>query len=192
MRLRGKRVMKRVRGFTLLELMITVAVGGLLLSMAVPALQSFTNNSKRSGAVNDFVSSMHLARNTAITANSRVTICASSNATNCQAVTWDKGWIVFVDPNSNQSVDPGETIISVSNGFDRVSLRSGEFAAYIMYRPNGRAMNASVAGNSGQFTVCDSRGAEHARVVIVELSGRPRLSDYQADGQGPVCADPII
>jgi len=176
----------------LLELMITVAIGGLLLSMAVPALQSFTNNAKRSGAVNDFVSSMHLARNTAITANSRVTICASSNATNCQAVTWDKGWIVFVDPNSNQSVDLGETIISVSNGFDRVSLRSGEFAAYIMYRPNGRAMNASVAGNSGQFTVCDSRGAEHARVVIVELSGRPRLSDYQVDGQRPVCADSII
>ncbi len=192
MRLRGKKVMKRERGFTLLELMITLAVGGLLLSMAVPALQSFTNNSKRAGAVNDFVSSMHLARNTAITANSRVTICASSNATNCQAVTWDQGWIVFIDPNSNQSVDIGETILSVSNGLDRVSLQSAQFGTYMMYRPNGRAMNASISGNFGQFMVCDSRGAEHAKVVIVELSGRPRLSDYQADGQQPVCPQSII
>jgi type IV fimbrial biogenesis protein FimT len=184
--------MKRERGFTLLELMITLAVGGLLLSMAVPALQSFTNNAKRSSAVNDFVSSMHLARNTAITTNSRVTICASSNAQSCEGVPWDSGWIVFKDANSNRSVDDGEVIVSASEGLDRVTLRSGEFGSFIMFRPNGRAMNASVNGNFGQFMVCDSRGAEHARVVIVELSGRPRLSDHQADGQSPVCAESII
>ena len=179
--------MKRERGFTLLELMITLAIGGILLSMAVPALQSFTNNAKRSSAVNDFVSSMHLARNTAITTNARVTICASSDATNCGGVTWDKGWIVFNDFNSNQSVDVGETIVGTSNGLDKVTLTSGQYGNFIMFRPNGRAMNASVNGNTGQFMVCDPRGAEYAKVVIVELSGRPRLSDYQVNGQPPVC-----
>ena len=179
--------MKRESGFTLLELMITLAIGGLLLSMAVPALQSFTNNSKRSSAVNDFVSSMHLARNTAITTNARVTICASSNTTSCENVAWNSGWIVFGDSNSNQSVDAGEVVFSATGRLDRVTLQSGQFGDFIMYRPNGRAMNAAVNGNTGQFTVCDKRGPEYAKVVIVELSGRPRLSDHQTNGQPPVC-----
>lgn len=179
--------MKRENGFTLIELMITLAVAGLVLSMAVPALNSFTNNSKRSSAVNDFVSSMHLARNTAITTNSRVTICASSDAADCEVVTWDSGWIVFNDINSNQSVDAGEAIVGSSDGLDSVTVQSGEYGNFMMYRPNGRAMNATVNGNSGEFTVCDTRGAGHAKVIIVELSGRPRLSDYQADGQPPAC-----
>lgn len=183
--------MKRESGFTLAELMISLAVAALLLSTAVPALQSFTNNARRTSAVNDFVSSMHLARNTAITTNSRVTICASSNASNCEEVTWDKGWVVFSDANSNQNVDAGETIIGSSGALERVTIQSGQYASFIMYRPNGRAMNATINGSSGELTVCDSRGSGHAKVVIVELSGRPRLSAYQANGNPPDCPSSI-
>ncbi len=179
--------MKRENGFTLMELMITLAVGGLLVSMAVPSMQSFTNNAKRASAVNAFVASMHLARNTAITTNSRMTICASSNASNCETVSWDNGWIVFSDANSNQTVDAGEAIVSTSGALERVTVQSGQYGDFMMYRPNGRAMNATINGSTGQFTVCDTRGADHAKVIIVELSGRPRLSDYQTDGQQPVC-----
>lgn len=179
--------MKRENGFTLMELMTALAIGGILMSMAVPGLQSISKNSKQTGAINDFVSSMHLARNTAITTNARVTICASSQGTNCEGVTWDQGWIVFKDANSNQSVDDGEAIVGSSGKLDRVTLQSGQYGNFIMYRPNGRAMNNSVNGNTGQFTVCDKRGADYAKVVIVDLSGRPRLSDHQASGQPPVC-----
>ncbi len=179
--------MKREHGFTLLELMTTLAIGGILLSMAVPALQSFTNNAKRSSAVNDFVSSMHLARNTAITTNARVTICPSAGGVNCEAVDWEDGFIVFADPDSDQNVDAGEVILSVSAALEGISATSAEFPNFLMYRPNGRAMTAAAAGNSGQLTFCDIRGADHARVVIIELSGRPKLSEYQADGSAPAC-----
>ena len=180
--------MKRENGFTLMELMTALAIGGILLSMAVPGLQSFSSNSRQTSAINDFVTSMHLARNTAITTNARVTICASAQGVNCEGVTWDKGWIIFKDANSNQNVDPGEAIVGGSGKLDRVTLQSGEYGNFIMYRPNGRAMNQSVNINSGQFTVCDKRGADHAKVIIVELSGRPRLSEYRMDGQQPFCA----
>jgi len=176
------------RGFTLIELMIAVGLTGLLLSLAVPALDMFTTSARSTSAVNDFVSSMHVARSTAITTNFRTTVCASAGGANCEAVSWDQGWIVFTDRDSDQTVDNGETIVATSEGIDGLSIQSGEFGQFLMYRPNGRVMTASANGNSGQFTVCDNRGSEYAKVLIVDLSGRPRMSKYLADGTSPSCS----
>jgi len=179
--------MRRDSGFTLIELMIAVALVAILLATAVPALDDFTNDARQTGAINDFISSIHIARNTAITTNSRVTMCASASGANCEAASWDSGWIVFADLNSNGSLDAGETIASASAAVDDLNIQSGEFPAALMYRPNGRAMTNALTGNSGEFTVCDFRGAEHAKVILVELSGRPRMSETKANGTSPSC-----
>lgn len=180
-------VMCKESGFTLIELMIAVALVAILLATAVPALDDFTNNSRQTGAINDFVSAMHLARNTAITTNSRVTMCPSAGGANCELTGWNSGWIVFRDANSNGNRDAGETIVTAAVSVDRLTIQSGEFPQFLMYRPNGRAMTVAVTGNSGEFSVCDDRGAEHAKVVLVDLSGRPRMSKYRADGSAPNC-----
>ena len=179
--------MKRESGFTLIELMFVLAVASILLSVAVPALQSFSSNAKQTGAINDFVSSMHLARNTAITTNARVTMCASSDAATCEDVSWDSGWILFRDSNSNQAVDGTEAIIGTGSPSDGLNIASSEYGRFLMYRPSGRVMNASVGVNTGEFTVCDKRGADYSKVVIVALSGRPQLSKTTADGSTPSC-----
>jgi len=157
------------------------------LSMAVPALDIFVSNARQTGAINDFVSSIHQARSTAVTTNARVTICPSSGGANCEAVGWNAGWIVFSDPDSDRNVDTGETIIASSGGADGLTIQSGQFPTFIMYRPNGRVMNASLNGSSGSFTVCDKRGADYAKVMIIDLSGRPRLSRTLVDGSAPAC-----
>ena len=180
-------VMQRESGFTLIELMLAIALVAILLATAVPALDDFTNNSRQTGAINDFVSAMHLARNTAITTNSRVTMCPSAGGANCEITGWSSGFIVFRDANSSGSVDAGETIVTASGGADGLTIQSGEFPQFLMYRPNGRAMTVAVTGNSGEFSVCDNRGADKAKVILVELSGRPRLSKYRADGSAPNC-----
>ena len=179
--------MRQERGFTLIEMMIGIGLMALLLSIAVPALDMFTSNARQSGAVNDFVASMHVARSTAVTTNTPVTVCPSDNGQRCAAVAWDQGWIVFADPNSNQIVDGDERIVSTGSPNDGLSIDSDEFGAFLTYRPNGRVMNASVNGSVGQFTVCDGRGSGHAKVMIVDLSGRPRFSEYQIDGSTPSC-----
>ena len=168
--------------------MIAVGLSALLLSMAIPALDSFTTSAKQTGAVNDFVSSMHIARSTAITTNFRTTVCASASGANCEAVSWDQGWIVFGDRDRDQTVDNDETIVASSGGVDGMTIQSGEFGAFLMYRPNGRVMTTSATGNAGQFTVCDTRGSDHAKVLIVDLSGRPRLSKTLANGSSPSCS----
>ena len=55
------------------------------------------------------------------------------------------------------------------------------------YRPNGRIVNAGLNGSAGAMTFCDDRGADYAKVMIIDLSGRPRISKTMADGSAPAC-----
>lgn len=176
-------------GFTLIELVTTIAVASILLSIAIPGVERFTLNARQSGAINEFVSAMHLARNTAITTNERITVCASGDGADCESVAWDRGWIVFVDNDRDQDVDGDDTIIGTGAAIEGLEIDSGQFSRFFMYRPNGRVMNATVDANSGEFTVCDLRGDAHAKVVIMDLAGRPRLSATLADGSAPSCRE---
>lgn len=180
-------VMRQEHGFTLIELMIAVGLTGILLSMAVPALDVFLSNARQTSAVNNFVSTIHQARSTAVTTNTRVTICPSGTGNNCEAVGWEQGWIMFSDPDSDGVVDNDETVLLSNGPVDNLAIQSAEFGANLVYRPNGRVFNVALNGVSGAFAVCDDRGADHAKVMIIDLSGRPRLSDSMADGSAPDC-----
>jgi type IV fimbrial biogenesis protein FimT len=155
-----------------------MGVATILLAIAVPNMQEFGRNSRQTGGINQLVSGMRVARNTAITTNSRVTVCASSNGSACQAVAWANGWIAFVDLDADRTLDVNETIIRAGEAVDGLSIASTEFSNDFVFRPNGRVMGATAAQNNGQFTVCDDRGADHAKAIMLDLSGRPRVAYY--------------
>ncbi len=180
--------MLRQKGYSLIELMTTIAVASILITVALPGMQSFRLNSNMTGQVNELISAIHLARNTAITTNTRVTLCASSNGDNCNTAGWDDGWIAFVDRDSDQFVDDDETVLRVGSESDNMSIWSSQYPSFLMFRPNGRAMKNTVSENSGRFTYCDRRGAGHAKAVIVDLSGRPRVADKDTPGVSLNCS----
>jgi type IV fimbrial biogenesis protein FimT len=94
--------MKNSSGFTLLELMITLFIVGILLAVGIPSLKSFMQGNQLVAASNELVSAMHVARSEAIKLNTRVSICESSDGANCAATgSWKEGWIVFVDANGD-------------------------------------------------------------------------------------------
>lgn len=169
------------------ELLTTMTVVGLSLSFAIPSFNAIVNNNRRATGINQLVTTMHLARSEAITRNTQITVCPSQTGTACQAVPWNEGWILFTDANSDRSVDPGEFILGQTPAQTRLDIQSAEFGTFFVYRPNGRLMVNTPAQNTGQMTICDPRGAEHARVLIVNASGHPRLSEYQSGGADPVC-----
>ena len=82
--------MMRQKGYTLIELLTTLGVATVLISVAMPNMQSFRMNSRQTGKINELIATMHLARNTAVTTNTRVTLCASSNGNTCESVAWTK------------------------------------------------------------------------------------------------------
>jgi len=180
--------MIREKGYTLIELLTTLGVATVLISVALPGMQNFRMNSRQSGQINELVSAMHLARNTAITTNSRVTFCASSNGQACASVSWNEGWIAFIDRDSDQTVDADESILRTGSGVNGLTISSSQYSTYLMYRPNGRVMNSSIAQNSGQFNVCDGRGTDHAKAIVLDMSGRPRLADSSTSGVSISCS----
>ena len=179
----------RQEGFTLAELLVSLAVGALVLSLGVPSYTQFTQNAQQVRSANDLLSSLHVARDLAVTRNVRVTLCPSSSGTDCDSGDWQSGWIVFVDADGDRAVDADETVSLAGDELDAVQVASAEFSQFLIYRPNGRIMVNNTRQNSGEFTLCDRRGPTRARVVVIGTSGRPQVSKHSADGSLPTCPD---
>jgi len=174
-------------GFSLAELLATIGIGALLLSVGLPGLAEFSKNARQVSVSNDLLADFHYARDLAVTNNSRVTICPSSNGASCNGAGWEDGHIVFVDLDGDRVVDADEAIQRVGSEMGNVNIATAEFGAAISFRPNGRAMANTVRDNSGEFIICDDRGAEHARALIVDVSGRARVSHEDSRGAMPSC-----
>ena len=179
----------RQTGYTLAELLTTIAVVGILSAVAIPGTRDIIQNNRRVNLTNNLVYTMHLARNEAIKLNQQVTACPSQFGWTCDTTDWSLGWIVFNDINQNRTPSGGdERILLTMTGIDGVDIDPDTFTTDFTYRPNGRIMGATTADNTGQFTFCDARGADEARVVIVAANGRPQLSHVQSDGSDPSCS----
>jgi len=174
-------------GFSLMELLTTIGVGALLISVGLPGLTEFTKNANIVTSSNTFLADMHYARDLAVTRNRRVVICPSDTGQNCNVNDWASGWIVYVDDNNNSVFDNGETIERVGEALSGLSVQPVRFGNTLTFRPSGRAMGATVRDNVGAFLLCDDRGADHARAVVVDVSGRPRVSHLAEMGVTAPC-----
>lgn len=97
-------------GFSLLELLVTLAVAAILVSLAVPAVGQYLGRAQRDRDVNELRTELILARTEAIRRGSNVGVCASSTLSSC-GDNWSLGWIVYVDSNHDGSLTAGEEVI---------------------------------------------------------------------------------
>lgn len=177
-------------GFTLYELMITVAIVALILAFGIPNLREFTLNSRMTSAANDLQAAFTMARTEAARAKSNVTICASADpmgSPDCDG-TWDQGYIVFVDENGNRQRDASESILRVHPpAASDVLFRVAGDATYFMYAPSGLGQRAGDYTPLSQVVICDERGNVRAaggnsaaRLFIVTPLGRSAIVRDQA------------
>lgn len=135
--------MNHNRGFTLIELIISLAVVAILSSMVITFSSAFLQDNRMSLANNDLVGSISLARSAAVSRGSDVTICASNDGASCTATAWELGWIVFSDSSANGVVDGTDQILKVNNqvGID-ISVSGG--SNFITFKPMGSVASACV------------------------------------------------
>lgn len=151
-------------GFTLYELMMTLAVVGIILTIGVPNLIAFSQNSRMTAAANDLHAAFQLARSESARARTNITICASADplgaGSDCDG-TWDQGYIVFVDVDGDRARSgANETVLRALPPIQTgVNLRVANNATYFMYASTGlgrldTANNPAVS----QVVMCDERG----------------------------------
>ncbi len=176
--------MDRHRGFTLAELVFTLAIVAGLLGWGLPAFRDVHRNAERTREVNQLVHAVHYARSEAIKRNGVVSLCPSTDGEQCApaGTPWHQGWIAFVnaDRDSPAVRDAGEEILQVFARWPSGSVLANRDT--LSFRPFGQM------GVTASFTFCDDRGATAARAVIISQTGRPRVSQLDASGEPLTCA----
>lgn len=176
--------MKRSLGFSLLELMVTLAVAGVLTVIAIPALTTFVQDNAIASGTNQFLAAVNFARNTAITTHQPVVLCwSTSTATtpacnNTGADGYEDGWVIFTDPDGNGASAGGDVLRrGALEKVANVTLRgSANVANHIRFSSLGALVAFDTSNNGGQIVVCDQRGwkdsGAHAQVIDLATSGR--------------------
>jgi type IV fimbrial biogenesis protein FimT len=154
---------QRLSGFTLVEMMVTVAVVAVLAGVAVPAMRAFVQDERQFTQAQRLWMSLNLARSESRKQDVSINVCASTDGLTCSgsASGWSTGWIVL--SSAAGTAKPAMTVPALPSG--STVLEAAPLAAVTFYS-NGM-VNAPAA-----FTFCDSRGATKARSVEVTLAGR--------------------
>lgn len=179
-----------MRGFTLTELLATIAVAAILAGVGVPNLQAAARSAKMVSSINALTGSLHLARSEAVKQGVNVSVCARATAISC-GNDWSEGWLVFQDSGPTPGVvDNGESILSVNDELPAginlqnsaiIARSSGSATARTFIRFKPRGSNSWHGG--GTFTNCDSRGASHARALNIAGSGIISRARKSQDGK---------
>ena len=154
-----KAMKKKHTGFTLIELMITLVVAAITLTVGVPSFQSMFLNNRMSTQANDLVSSLNLARGEAIRRGVSIKVCSSNNQASCSG-SWANGWIVITADDV--------TLIKAYGALKGSSTLTAS-PATLTFTSAG-----FLSGAQTTFTLCDSsETGEQGRQIIVSTTGRP-------------------
>jgi type IV fimbrial biogenesis protein FimT len=144
------------RGFTIIELMVSLSIAAILLTMAVPAFNSSQLSTQLRSAANNLVASAYFARSEAIKRNAVVRLCVSADGATCSTGNWRQGWIVTAGAevlHREMPLSNNYRVVAASDNFD--------------FQPTG------VDTTPGSFLICrSSPAAEQERVVTIDAVGR--------------------
>ncbi len=174
--------------FTLMELMVVLAIAGVLLTIAIPNIRDFLKNNKMTGVANDMLTALTIARSESIKLQQAVAVCASTNPKDpnptCTVGTFSPGWVVWVDANNNGLHDNGERVIMAREALDTGISAVANNSYLVSYAPSGFAQtNPGGRNTTTQIAMCDDRhnaasaGAQSAaRGLTISPTGRGRVT----------------
>ena len=180
-------VQVRTHGFTLIELMVGLAVLAIVLVAAVPGFEALVNGNRLAATANEVVASLQTARMEAIRRNRRVIVCASANANagtdaTCADASVD-GWITFVDNDRDDTFGADDTLLRNSLVDGSVEV-SGVPA--VVFRSDGLARDAAgdLLDGSVRIAIDTSHPELNVRCVDIRTSGAVSVSTPPTNGAG--------
>ncbi len=174
----------RTSGFTLIELMVTIALMAIMLSIAAPSFTSFRRNSELTSIANNFLAALNAARTEAMKRNMFALVVPLNNDDD-----WSKGWVVFVDVNDNGSYDSASDILVMQQEAppSYITLTGNNStaasASYVRYDGSGfsRPKGSDLANTTLTIARSDA-GSDFRQIrrVKVAVTGRPRICTPQS------------
>lgn len=176
--------MTQDRGFSLVELIVAVALLAVLASIAIPSFQGLLQRNRVSGSANLLLTHIQLARIRAVMDGSTLVICPSADGAACAADSrgWSRGWLVFRDQDYRlpPRLDPGDSLL-LSHQNAAAAPAINTTLTHIRYSPSGSTSN-------GSLILCSGGNAQAARAIIISITGRARVSTRAADGSALGCS----
>lgn len=164
-------VQRRVSGFSVIELMITIAIVAILVAVALPSFQESLRGNRVSTASNELITSISLARSEALRNPRGAVICTSENGSTCGG-DWDDGWIVWIDADGNgQPGGAGDRLIRHVAGRDKLAIAAtapggATFANRIVFDNRGRVDNNDARVVTVKPVECRSGANQQTRIDI--------------------------
>jgi type IV fimbrial biogenesis protein FimT len=148
-----------IAGFTIVELMVTVTMVGILAAVAIPAMRTFIQNDRQWTQSSSLIMALNTARNEAIKQDTGVQVCPSANQTTCDpAGAWAEGWIV---------TSPGAAVPIMTAG----PLPTGTTLTEATGQVSVTFLSTGAAQTAAAFTMCDARGATYGRYTQITKPG---------------------
>lgn len=171
-------------GYSLYELLVTLAIASLLIVIGVPMLADSVARNRQSVEINALFHAIHLARKESIVRRRPVSLCPSQDGSRCDpGRDWSRGWILFVNEDGDRPpmLDEGEIVLnrhSTNEGM-RVTANRHGFTLRAVFR---RATN-------GTLVVCDEADRIRPKALVVSWTGRPRVALETTRGDPYACRD---
>lgn len=175
---------RRPRGYSLYELLATLALTSTVLLVGVPSFEGIVAEQRLRTETDRLFHAVHLARKASVVRRRAVSLCASADGTACDGDgDWSRGWIVFVDEDrdSPPARDDGEALLIARRIDPRVRLRANR-RAFTFRSTELRATN-------GTLVLCDRAGGDRSRALVISYTGRPRVTRQDRRGDPYSCAD---
>lgn len=161
-----------VRGFTLIELMITLVVLAIVVVAALPNLRDLLQRNRLVAQSNEMVAALSYARTEAIRAGRLAGVCSSSDGAACGG-TWQDGWIVWVDTDRSGGLNDAAEILRVAVPGGDVEITGS--AAVISFDSRGLAQAGGGSAFAMQPSDCEAGEAGKARSLVVNAVGQARV-----------------
>jgi type IV fimbrial biogenesis protein FimT len=170
---------RRRAGFTLIELMVTIAIAAILLLIAAPSFVAFQRNSELTSVANSFIAAVNTTRGEAMKVGRNAMAVPVDN-------NWSKGWTVFVDNNGDGLLTAGtDRIVLQQDALASYFTASGSGTAgltppYVLFDASGYAKTKTAGFGALTLTIArnDLSGADQTaqtRRVVIAKTGRARV-----------------